>query len=392
MTSSVLSNPMLPPNPTMADRARFWVRHFEAVFEDVTGRAPTQASLHVALAVAFYESGLGGAWVSRRIYDRLVDLDYVADDFETWASAVRRATNLGATQYKRPQDFGPGPWPAESPDGNGFLYMDTNPDDQGLSHPYAMYFRARFSGTPEEVARDYLRILYVIHGRSSVLDEAEAGDLYGVSTQLRSTSYYAGFGRTQDERIANHFRAVSRGAVEIARFFNWPMPDGTELPPPSIRLGDMGPVVLDAQERLAVLGYYTGDLDGDFGPKTERAVKAFQRDHGLTPDGIAGQLTWTALRADRPETEEPSAPTDQVDTGETPTPTDPIPPSEMEEPMLRWFAHAHLPNHLKAPSRIVGDAAHELVRLLPRSAERTVALRKLLEGKDAAVRAAVDAQ
>lgn len=35
--------------------------------------------------------------------------------------------------------------------------------------------------------------------------------------------------------------------------------------------------------------------DGKFGPGTQKAVKAFQRQHGLTADGIVGQATWQAL-------------------------------------------------------------------------------------------------
>ena len=36
-------------------------------------------------------------------------------------------------------------------------------------------------------------------------------------------------------------------------------------------------------------------VDGDFGPVTRRAILAFQRDHGLTMDGVVGQATWGAL-------------------------------------------------------------------------------------------------
>ncbi|MEP7218554.1 MAG: peptidoglycan-binding domain-containing protein [Bacteroidota bacterium] len=35
--------------------------------------------------------------------------------------------------------------------------------------------------------------------------------------------------------------------------------------------------------------------DGAFGPKTEVAVRAFQRTHGSVPDGIVGPKTWAAL-------------------------------------------------------------------------------------------------
>ena len=47
------------------------------------------------------------------------------------------------------------------------------------------------------------------------------------------------------------------------------------------------------------LGYSLGicGIDGDFGTATEKAVKEFQRDAGLTQDGICGPKTWAALKA-----------------------------------------------------------------------------------------------
>lgn len=64
----------------------------------------------------------------------------------------------------------------------------------------------------------------------------------------------------------------------------------------------------------------------------------------------------------------------------------------MDEPMLRFFAYDHLRDaRLRATSKQFGELATQLCCDLPRSPERTVALRKLLESKDAAVRAAVDA-
>ena len=58
-----------------------------------------------------------------------------------------------------------------------------------------------------------------------------------------------------------------------------------------------------------------------------------------------------------------------------------------QEFILQFFAHEHLPPHLQAVSKPFGELAHQVVATLPRNAERTVALRKLLEAKDAAVRA-----
>lgn len=55
--------------------------------------------------------------------------------------------------------------------------------------------------------------------------------------------------------------------------------------------------------------------------------------------------------------------------------------------MLQFFAYAHLPEHLKEASRPFCVLAERIVETLPSNPERTVALRKLLEAKDCAVRA-----
>lgn len=59
----------------------------------------------------------------------------------------------------------------------------------------------------------------------------------------------------------------------------------------------------------------------------------------------------------------------------------------MEERMLKWFAYEHLPERLQAASKPFGILANELCEICAAGPERTVALRKLLEAKDAAVRA-----
>lgn len=58
----------------------------------------------------------------------------------------------------------------------------------------------------------------------------------------------------------------------------------------------------------------------------------------------------------------------------------------MTEHIMQFFAFAHLPPHLQEVSRPFGEMAHHIIDTLPRNPERTVALRKLLESKDAAVR------
>lgn len=59
------------------------------------------------------------------------------------------------------------------------------------------------------------------------------------------------------------------------------------------------------------------------------------------------------------------------------------------EHIMQFFAFGHLPPHLQAVSRPFCELAQSIVATTPRNPERTVALRKLLESKDAAVRAAL---
>jgi len=61
-----------------------------------------------------------------------------------------------------------------------------------------------------------------------------------------------------------------------------------------LREGDTGPAVANLQRLLDAHGANLA-VDGDFGPATENALLAFQRSVGLTPDGIAGPLTFKAL-------------------------------------------------------------------------------------------------
>ena len=59
------------------------------------------------------------------------------------------------------------------------------------------------------------------------------------------------------------------------------------------------------------------------------------------------------------------------------------------ENLLRYFEFAHLPDHLQAVSGEFHKLAHLMAEKLPDGPETTVCVRKLLEAKDAAVRAAL---
>lgn len=63
-------------------------------------------------------------------------------------------------------------------------------------------------------------------------------------------------------------------------------------------IGDEGADVASVQGMLEYHGYdlrYCGGCDGIFGEGTEYAVKAFQKEHGISVDGEVGNETWSAL-------------------------------------------------------------------------------------------------
>ena len=64
---------------------------------------------------------------------------------------------------------------------------------------------------------------------------------------------------------------------------------------PVLRQGSRGVYVRYLQQKLLSKLYSVGTIDGIFGANTTSAVKQFQQDNGLSPDGIVGPLTWARL-------------------------------------------------------------------------------------------------
>lgn len=106
-----------------------------------------------------------------------------------------------------------------------------------------------------------------------------------------------------------HFTKVN------SKWTHWAIPaccDGSYIPPEqkeqkkeetkvkTLRKGSSGQAVKDLQTKLTELGYPCGTIDGKYGDKTAAAVKAFQKDHGLTVDGVAGSKTQSALNGAKP--------------------------------------------------------------------------------------------
>ena len=82
-------------------------------------------------------------------------------------------------------------------------------------------------------------------------------------------------------------------AIPVGMDGEVPVPDVK----PTLRKGSKGPYVVELQNDLIQLGYSVGPsgADGIYGTNTEKAVKAFQKEHGLAVDGICGKNTWAAI-------------------------------------------------------------------------------------------------
>lgn len=61
-------------------------------------------------------------------------------------------------------------------------------------------------------------------------------------------------------------------------------------------------------------------------------------------------------------------------------------------PIMQYFAYAHLPERLQVISRPIGDLATAMNEHLPDGPEKSAGLRKLLEAKDCLVRAALESK
>lgn len=96
---------------------------------------------------------------------------------------------------------------------------------------------------------------------------------------------------------------VQHSTKRNKKWTHWAIPNGLEgaipLPyvKPTLKKGSKGPDVTELQNDLLQLGYRLPQYgaDGSFGNETRNALILFQKDNGLTPDGICGPLSWAAI-------------------------------------------------------------------------------------------------
>lgn len=116
------------------------------------------------------------------------------------------------------------------------------------------------------------------------------------------------------QRLAVELAATPTPTADVRSMLQvTPDPNNTPTPTPLLlKLGAKNDEVRRLQQRLQELGYYHGEVDGQFGPGTRDAVVLFQAQHGLDADGIAGDTTRTRLYSASAQPCQPTA---------TPTPT-----------------------------------------------------------------------
>lgn len=110
----------------------------------------------------------------------------------------------------------------------------------------------------------------------------------------------------------------------------------------------------DIQTALKNAGYYTGNVDGKIGPKTDSAIKDFQKDNGIKVDGVVGQRTWNFLsKYLSAPSQAPLAPEPVVTITPAPTPStmDQVTTSSIEETAVTEETPLLVEEEAPAPGR-----------------------------------------
>ena len=119
------------------------------------------------------------------------------------------------------------------------------------------------------------------------------------NSKMEHTGMYLGDGSTVEcSSGVQYFKTMkskwTHYAIPAGLYDDTPVPTPDK---PTLRRGDQGPYVTLAQTELINRGYDLGSwgADGKFGAATEKAVRQFQQDWGLSVDGIIGPKTWAML-------------------------------------------------------------------------------------------------
>ncbi|MBI3181895.1 MAG: peptidoglycan-binding protein [Myxococcales bacterium] len=122
--------------------------------------------------------------------------------------------------------------------------------------------------------------------RAAGFDPGPVDGIFGQRTQAAVRAFQANRGISVDGVV---------GPVTWGRLLSAGSAGASGGSGPTLRQGARGEPVRQLQARLRALGFDPGPADGAFGPRTEAAVKAFQRRCGIAVDGVVGPQTWSRL-------------------------------------------------------------------------------------------------
>lgn len=145
-------------------------------------------------------------------------------------------------------------------------------------------------------AADYGAALAQLHAmtQGTPMPPAMPGDAW-VGSTVRQSAQIPMAGNGGLGGIFQRLRDMLSRLVQPARAQAAQSPAGSG---PMLRRGTHGEPVSALQRRLKELGFDPGPVDGEFGPQTEAAVMAFQRQANLEADGVVGPRTWRNLGID----------------------------------------------------------------------------------------------
>jgi hypothetical protein len=177
--------------------------------------------------------------------------------------------------------------------GKPYRWGADGPESFGCSGLVQTSYKAAGIGLPRVSRQQYGA------GRQVSLKALQAGDLlfYAKDTSDRRTIYHVGMYLGSGRMVEAPNR---RAPIRIASIWRPGLLGKATRPAAGLRgmlpvqLGERSNAVAAVQQRLAANQRCVA-VDGEFGPRTRRALIAFQRDHGLTPDGLVGRGTWGAL-------------------------------------------------------------------------------------------------
>jgi hypothetical protein len=165
------------------------------------GHEPIRPVAQLIQAIGVLETNLGAGW-SKHVWDQL-KTKYGADSesslYPTWGAITAGREWSGKT----------------------FEHKDSKPNPDGSSTWYVTSFRVH--ETAAEAAQDLAKIVCLAEPRGYpprhkvVLPAALKGDVYGFSAALYDTGYYRGFGKTREDRIAGHHKAVTNALARICK-------------------------------------------------------------------------------------------------------------------------------------------------------------------------------